>query len=167
MANASVAVIHHLGNETPQHERVRTDAEGRFEAYVLPGEVVVHVAKLPGLMEEPDRRGPQRDEVAAQEGVVELRPIEMVATKTIAGHLVDQFDHPVAGVLVLAGDGPAQNLGADTTDSDGGFSLQLPSDAEPSYQVRTQLFGSVDADVVQRDPLVLRARMAYPPAKKP
>ena len=155
-ANASVTVIHHLGNETPQHEQVRTDAEGRFEAYVLPGEVVLHVANLPGLMEEPDRRGPPRDEVAVQDGIVELKPIEMVATKTIAGHLVDQFDHPVAGTNVSANDDRSRWLGGATTDSDGSFSLQLPSDAEPSYQVRARLFGSIDADVVQADPLLLR-----------
>ena len=54
-----------------QHEQTRTDAEGRFEAFVLPGPVRVQVITPPANATEADSsRGPQT--VAASGGVVEL-----------------------------------------------------------------------------------------------
>ena len=144
----------------PESEEVRTDADGRFEAYVLPGQVGGHViGKVPGLMPEEGPGGwwQQREDVAAQEGVVELKPIELVASKTIKGRLVDQFNHPLAGVTIHAGNGPRGGYGWAETESDGSFSLDVPADADPTYRISQRRVGAIDADVVQRDPLVLRA----------
>ena len=171
MAGAQVAVNHtfrELG--PPESEEVRSDADGRFEAYVLPGQVGEHViGKVPGLMPEEGPGGwwQQREDVAAQEGVVELKPIELVASKTIKGRLVDQFNRPLAGVTIHAGNGPGGGYGWAKTESDGRFSLDVPADADPTYRISQQRAGDIDTDVVQADPLVLRVRVVYPPAKKP
>ena len=143
----------------PESELVRTDADGRFEAFVLPGEVGANVVgKVPGLLPEAGRGWREHKQVvAAKDGIFELEPIEMLATKTITGRLVDQFNHPLGEIELSANDEETQRLDGVKTAADGSFSLEVPADAEPTFEARPPGVGFVDVEIVQANPLVLHA----------
>ena len=134
VAGVQVAVSHSFAkNGPPVSEETRTDHEGRFEAATLPGRVEANVItnSCPLMPEERQRDSRQEEEIRSQDGIVDVKPIEMIASKTINGRLFDQFNRPLEGVGVISN----SYRGSATTAWDGCFSLQVPADAEPSYEV--------------------------------
>ena len=80
LAGVSVMVAYGIG-QNRQVEFVRTGADGRYEAYVLPGQVrqLVPTPRHRLLQEDDDSRQPEQ--VAAQDGVVDLTPVELIEGK--------------------------------------------------------------------------------------
>jgi BlaR1 peptidase M56/Carboxypeptidase regulatory-like domain len=152
-----IGIYYGEGRTARQWNHVRSDADGKFETYVLPGPVWQQVIGPPAQMQPAESAG-KKQEITATTEVVDLPPIEMLKTKEIAGRLIDQFGNPLVGVKLF---GVVRNrrLGSSTTTENGGFTMQVPPDAELAYRVWPEGQGPVDADIVERDPLVIRARV--------
>jgi hypothetical protein len=140
-----------------QSDEVLTDAMGRFEARVLPGEVhqSIHVA---GPFEQPlvQRSG---ERVTIPEGVKEfdLPAIRMAKTIRYEGRLIDNDGKGVAEADVFGMDG-SRSRGYARTDAEGKFVIRLPADIE-SFRVRVK-DANYQAMLEKTDPLVLKLPVA-------
>lgn len=139
-----------------QSDRVETDAQGRFTAHVLPGDVTMHVISMPdGFVQLGE---PWAEKHRVPEGkTFDLPAIEVVQGITVTGRLVDAENRPVAEIS-LNGISGNRRYGFGRTDKKGAFSLsKAPAGLEMSYQVWPSPHENpVDAQIVTRDPLVLR-----------
>ncbi|MHB1558602.1 MAG: sigma-70 family RNA polymerase sigma factor [Isosphaeraceae bacterium] len=139
-----------------QSDQVETDAQGRFTANVLPGDVTMHVISLPdGLVQLGE---PWAEKHRVPEGkTFDLPAIEVVKGLTITGRVVDLENRPVADVS-LNGISGNRRYGFGKTDEKGAFSLSdVPAGLEMSYQVwPSDHENPVDAQIVTREPLALR-----------
>jgi Sigma-70, region 4 len=137
-----------------------SDATGRFETYIMPGEAGMSVFGLP----EPFVRleGPtfvRFGRVADDAETVDLPPIEVARGVTVTGRLVDAQDRPIAHARLFAG--PASTI----TDRHGDFTMPgVPAGQQPTYHVnfRPQDKSSVIAEIVRENPLLLRAQITAP-----
>ena len=134
-----------------------SDATGRFETYIMPGEAGMSVFDLP----EPFVRleGPlfvPTGRVADTAETVKLPPIEVARGVTVTGRLVDSQDRPMAHARVSAG--PASTI----TDRYGNFTI---SDAglQPTYHVnfKPQEKNTIIAELVRENPLVLHVSIIH------
>jgi len=145
-----------------QSEQPRTDAEGRFEAYVLPGQVRQSLYSQPEQfthwMDERERWNEPID-VPAQASDFDLPPIELVETFERRGKLVDQDNEPVGDIQLSAVVGN-RRMSFAKTKADGTFSMWLPENqAIDSYTVFLTHQGPYEkAEVISEAPLVLQVR---------
>ena len=85
-----------IGNrKSGQGVKVKTDAKGQFEAFVLPGTVELRMTSAPRDYRAADLI--MKLEVPANVHVFELEPIDLVPTKNITGRLVDKNQQPLEG----------------------------------------------------------------------
>lgn len=146
-----------------QDERVRTDNQGKFEEYVLPGEVRRSVVTMAGDYRQVDTF--ESYEVPAGVGDFDLPPIEVVPTVKIDGRLIDDSDRPVAGVRVI---GILRGAMYQSTpcDKDGRFSInRAPLNIEFErflVDAAKEQGGVLPARMVQKKPLILRVRLYSP-----
>ena len=96
--------------------------------------------------------------VPATREIVDLPPIELVATIELAGRVIDQLDHPVVGKTVKSSVGD-RTYGTGETEANGRFTILASPDKGFRYQVRSDGGNFVDAEIVEQDPLVLRIRV--------
>lgn len=137
----------------------RTDDQGRFETYVLPGEVSQQAITITDALVQLGEPWAEKTEVPKTTEPFDLPPVEFAATKKVTGRLIDQRDKPLAGLPLHALSGN-RRYGVATTADDGSFTIDVPADAEISYQVWPDPQGPIDTEIVERDPLLLRARVA-------
>ncbi len=140
-----------------QSDQVETDAQGRFTAHVLPGDVTTQVISMPDGLVQLGAPWAEKHRVPEGAQTFDLPAIEVVKGHTITGRVVDAQDRPVADVSLngVSGD---RRYGFGQTDKNGAFSLSdVPAGLEMSYQVwPSQHENPVDAQIVTREPLVLR-----------
>jgi hypothetical protein len=140
-------------------ELVRTDEQGRFETYALPGAVTESVVYLPEDVVRPGELEElfQVYEVPAGVESFDFPPIEVVPAVAIEGRVIDESDRPVAGVHV-SGIRRNRRYGSAVSDKDGRFTMRVPPNVEFeelsvwSREVR----GEIEHTVVRKDPLLLR-----------
>jgi len=145
-----------------QSDHARSDAEGKFETFVLPGPVRQQAIILPDRYQQLGE--PWRDKlvVPVTDKPFDLPPLDVVQTLELNGRLIDQNDKPLVG-LRLNGVVGNRRYGFATTAKEGRFTMQVPPDIELSYQVWVDRnIGPVDAEIVERDPIVLRAQVVKP-----
>ncbi len=139
-----------------QGDLVVSDEAGRFETYVLAGDVRQHAIFMPGEFLQLGTSRQQRHAVPADADLFELPPIEVLTTTTVEGRLIDETGKPVAGALV---DG--RPYGSGTSDEQGNFTLHRvpPNAGFEGYDVYVREGDRrlrVTASVVQERPLILR-----------
>jgi len=146
-----------------QHDTVTSDAEGKFSAYVLPGEVRMHVLFIPDrLAQDP---GSQNIRYEVPEGVeqFDLPPLELLRCKTVTGRLIDRDALPIADASVTAVRDVRHSsglCGLGRTDDDGRFTMtQFPRSVpvdEVHWEVRVSDGTRFEVCVIQADPRVLQ-----------
>jgi hypothetical protein len=141
-----------------QSDHARSGAEGKFETYVLPGRVRLQAIMLPNGLQQLGEPWNDQYNVPAATEPFDLPPIEVVQTQEIKGRLVDQNNEPIVGVKVNGVSGN-RRYGFATTDESGHFTMRIPPGVELSYQVWPDRSGPIDAEIIEADPLVLRARV--------
>ena len=169
VAPAGVSVWY--GSEWFQRNRVRTDADGRFETNVLPGEVQQHLIMKPEeysnwVMEAPDRRTPIQ--VPAGVETFDLPPVNLIPTVEHSGRLVDRENRPVTEACIHAIAKDRCSYSA-KIDESGAFTLHLPKGFEiEKYEVaRSREDSPVPTAVLSESPLVLQSveeKTPVPPA---
>jgi beta-lactamase regulating signal transducer with metallopeptidase domain len=161
---AEVSVRYGIGR---QGDTAFSDAEGKFTAYVLPGEVRLQMIYIPGgLMRIGSSQPPYAATCTVPEDAKKftLPPLEVVRTKKISGRLVDPDGKPVAHAQLSIEWDSAHDY-AGKSDDKGQFVLRVPAEAPLDALQFNAFFVTTEpheAEVVQRDPLVLRIR---PPTK--
>jgi RNA polymerase sigma factor (sigma-70 family) len=165
VVGASVSIAYGLGDRQKKIQPDGTsmcvsDAMGRFETYIMPGEAGISVFGMP----EPFVRlegptfvpfGPVADDAET----VELPPIEVARGVTVTGRLVDAQDRPMAHARLVAGHAST------ITDRYGDFTMSgVPAGPRPAYHVnlRPQDKSSVIVEIVRENPLLLRAPIMAP-----
>ncbi len=165
VAGASISVAYGLadGQEKKQPDGTSmsvSDAMGRFETYIMPGEAGMSVFGLP----EPFVRiggttFVRIGRVADVAETVELPPIEVARGATVKGRLVDAQDRPIANARVFVGSAVA------ITDRQGDFTLSgVPDGPQLTYHFnfKPQDKSSVVVEIVRENPLLLRAPIDIP-----
>ena len=160
VVGASISIAYGLGDGQKKTQPDGTsmcvsDAAGRFETYIMPGEAGMSVFGLP----EPFVRleGPTfvpLGRVPDDAETVELPPIDVARGMTVTGRLVDVQSQPIAHSRLFAG--PASTI----TDRDGNFTMSgVPAGPQPTYHAsfRPQDESSVIVEIVRQNPLLLRA----------
>lgn len=167
------ALIHVGYGVHRQSESARTDAQGTFEAFVLPGPVRLQAIELPDDLTQvlPDdltqlaQPTPKQHEVPTTNERFDLPPIEVVRTQEIQGRLVDQNDVPLVGAEIRANPGDDRFSFA-TTAEDGRFTMRVVRDVELTFVVGHGRSGRVETDIVDRTPLLLRLNPAKTPPRR-
>lgn len=145
-----------------QGENVLSDAEGRYQARVLPGPVYTQVIVRPKEFDTYVQVGEPWDEkidVRADAAPFDLPPIRLVPTIPLQGKLIDQDGRPVAKARVNGVKGN-RRYGFATTNPLGEFSAQIPKTITlESYQVWIDDgIGTppIAPTIEKSDPLILR-----------
>lgn len=157
VANAFVLVTVASG-ERYQSEHALTDAQGRFEVHVLPGEARQQLIMMPTAFHNWLRAKNRIDavQVAADSAPVELPPLEIVPSEVIHGSLVDRKESPLPESRVSAYLGE-QYIGMGLTDKAGLFEMHLPLGAKVDrYLASVPANGRHPLEVVSESPLRLR-----------
>ncbi|HEY4233651.1 MAG TPA: carboxypeptidase-like regulatory domain-containing protein [Lacipirellulaceae bacterium] len=137
-----------------------TDSDGRFEVFVLPGQVQQQLIMQPDEFSrwtEEKAGWEQQIQVSGDRPEAELPPIEIVQTFGRSGRLVDQHDQPVANATISAIAGN-RRFSVSNSVADGSFSLWLPeTPAMDKYEVNVAHSEPIgEATVVQAEPLLLQ-----------
>lgn len=142
-----------------QTELVRTNEQGKFEAYALPGEVTRSVMYLPDDVVRPGELGELFQVYKVPPGAesFEFPPIEVVPAVAIHGRVIDESDRPLSDVQV-SGTRGNRRYGLTMSDKDGRFTMRVPPDVEfEEFSTWSLEAGrSVEHTVVTKDPLLLR-----------
>ncbi len=143
-----------------QDDRITTGPDGRYETYVVPGDVTLHVVIDPeGYVQ---LGAPWAEPVRVPPGVevFELPPVELVKTgPAIVGKLIDGRDRPLADVQIVGGEGN-RRYGFARTDAHGAFRIEgVPAALKLTYDASADDEQAVPTEVVSADPLVLRVRL--------
>jgi RNA polymerase sigma factor (sigma-70 family) len=165
VAGASISIAYGLGDGQKKIQPDGTsmcvsDAKGRFETYIMPGEAGMSVFGLPEPFVRPE--GPlfvPIGRVADDAETVELPPIEVARGVTVTGRLVDAQDRPIADAQLFAG--PASTI----TARHGDFTMVgVPARVQRTYYVnfRRREKSSVLAEIVRENPLLLRVTIIPP-----
>jgi hypothetical protein len=160
------AEIHVGYGSALQGEFVVSDAEGHYEARVLPGPVhtqVVARSKEFSNYEQTDSPWENKIEVPSQATPFDLPPIQLISTIPLKGKIIDQDGRPVATVRINGLKGNRRYAFA-TTNEMGEFSAQLPKTITlEGYEAwlhddSTRLVPTVE----KADPLTLRITVLRP-----
>lgn len=138
-----------------QSEQITTDADGKYEARVLPGAVRIQVVSLPDNLVQVGAPWAEPIQVPKDVDNFELPTIEVVGTHEIAGQLVGVKDQPLPNVQLFAIHGN-RRYGFGTSDAEGRFKLRVPDGIETKIEVYVEGRGSMPVQVIQREPLVVR-----------
>ena len=157
LAGASISVGY---GTYRQSDHVTSGPAGRFEAFVVPGDVKLHVISVPKGYVQLGAPWAEPIKVPADPGTFELPPIDLVKVgPAIPGTLVDGRDGPLAGVQVIAVAGN-RRYGFARTDAAGAFTFEgVPPGIDFKYEAWTEDDVAVPAEVVRERPLKLRARL--------
>lgn len=143
-----------------QRENAMTDAEGRFAAHVLPGEVRQNVVSIPQPFSNWIRDPNSNTAITIEQGSTshDLPPLLLFEPMEIPGKVVSESDKPLDEAFVSAkSDG--KRLGYGRSDAGGEFTLRVPKGAKiDRYDVSLPRSSMVEAKVVSESPLVLRIR---------
>jgi len=158
VAGASISVGYGVGR---QSQHAKSDEAGKYNAYVLPGNVrmqVIHIPQrgLDQLIESRTAQFPVPDGVAD----FDLPPIELTKTKTISGRLLNSDGKPLPNRRINGVVGNAR-YGWGESDKNGEFTLsEVPeSIALKQFQIWDENGGPpVDTTVETTEPLVVRAK---------
>src|SRR5207248_922342 len=136
-----------------QSDQVTSGPDGRFEAFVVPGDVKLHVIRVPEGYVQLGAPWAEPVRVPADPGTFDLPPIELVkAGPAIPGTLVDGRDRPLSGVQVIAVSGN-RRYGFARTDAAGAFTFQgVPPGIEFQYQAWTDEDFAVPTEVLRERP---------------
>lgn len=141
-----------------QHEHVLTDANGTFEAYILPGEVRQQLIVVPKPFQDwvRDYDINSRFEVTAENSPFDLPPLELVESRVVEGKVVDANNQPVPEAYVtplLKGRG----LGSGRADKTGKFSVRISKEVTiEEYTVSSPTESHRKAKVISESPLILQ-----------
>ena len=143
-----------------QSDTVTTGPDGKFEAYVVPGNVKLQVIEVPDGYVQLGAPWDEPIPVPADPPSFDLPPIDLVKTlPTIPGKLVDGRDRPLSGVQIIASSGN-RRYGFGRTDSKGEFKLDgIPPGIDLKYEAWTEDEIAAPTEVVREAPLLLRARL--------
>jgi hypothetical protein len=112
-----------------QWDTVISDAQGRYEAHVLPGSVHMQVIDMPPKVAarytEMGEAMSSTVEVPKGATPFELPPIFLTPTETVAGTLIDRIGRRLANARVC-GIGGKRRYGCTLTNAEGEFAVQLP-----------------------------------------
>jgi hypothetical protein len=143
-----------------------SDAEGKFAARVLPGQVRLQIIVLPGQYARLHRQMHPTAVVPEDAKDFELPPIEVAPARIFSGRLIDERGRPVADarLAIIEGD---RYYGGGFSEKDGRFTMgDVPAMIDPTkatYQVLSLKSGGPpgrrEAKVIQPDPLVLRVNL--------
>lgn len=119
---------------TVDKNRVRTDSQGRYQNWVIPGRLSVSIYRAPMPWFE---AMPYHSPEVVEEASVELKPIELLQCEPIRGVIIDEQNRRVTGARVSADwflRAPRLarlERDMDITGTDGSFTLlRVPADAE-------------------------------------
>jgi hypothetical protein len=153
-----------------QADIVTSDAQGRYEAHVLPGPVHVNVIATPlDVQSGYAHTGNPWDsslDVSRTWASIELPPIFLAPTEKIDGILIDRIGRPLANALV-SGNRANRLYGFAITDSEGKFVLQFPKkfDVDSFRAMLADQPNPIDSLKIMRyRPLVLCADVSAPVA---
>ena len=134
-----------------------SDRDGRFEAYVLPGDVRMQVISMPDEYVQLGEPTNDRYTVPADVKEFNLPSIDVVPGTTIKGRLLEGKGRPVANAR-LAGDSAGHLYGFGQTDPNGEFTLVgVPAGFPLTYKARVDdTSGWVETTIVTKNPLLLR-----------
>ena len=174
------AVVSVVPSGPLEPSRVRSDAQGRFEAYVPSGLVSHRVLKVPApYLCPPEFVGPRPVEVPAAIARFELPKVALTRGADLRGSVLDELDQPEGGARVEAswtmfdGRTRAPRSACATSEADGSFVLgPVPLDAEVAVvassgeastdrpiAVRPSEAGLVRLTVVEPDAVALGGRV--------
>jgi len=155
VANAYVSVSYGVGR---QRESVLTDAEGKFTAHVLPGQVRQQLIVIPKPYRKWIRGQNSYEpvEASADSAPLELTPLVIVQPREVVGKLLDAEGNPIAAQWLSAVSGN-RNVGSAQVGEDGAFRLSASKDAEiDGYRVQAMDGTPAEVRVVSESPLVLQ-----------
>ncbi len=154
-----------------QSDRVKTDAAGKYTAYILPGQVRVEAIYIPHgnlVVYSPPQNGsdrfyePRTLRFSVPDGVAEfeLPPIDLTTTKKVTGHLLASNGKPLPNCRINGVIGNAR-YGWGESDKNGEFTLsEVPEDVTlVQFEVWTDDLGlRIESTVETTEPLVVRVR---------
>lgn len=149
-----------------QRENTMTDADGRFTAHVLPGEVRQNIVSLPKSFRDLIRDPDNTTTILIEEGSSpdNLPPLTLFEPMEIRGKVISESDKPLNEAFVSAKSG-SKRIGYGRSDAAGEFTLRVPKGAKiDRYEVSLPRAASGEAKVVAESPLVLRFRDPNRPA---
>jgi hypothetical protein len=138
-------------------ENVISDAQGNYEARVLPGKVYTQVISLPepvrAKYEQAGEFWNKQTEVPAAAQEVDLPPILLAPTEVIKGTLIDRVGNRLTNSRVSAIRGN-RRYGSAMTDAEGEFAVRLPRElAVDSFEVQLP-----DQTEIARPPKIMKYR---------
>lgn len=146
-----------LGYGVGQSEQAMTDDDGRYSAYILPGDVKLHVITLPGKYVQLGRPWEEKHPVPDGKTDFELPPIEVVPAIEVPGRVIDSHGDPLAGVRIRGRIGEL-SYGIGQSDENGRFTLyRVPAGMKLNgYVASSRELGRVTLAIESTDPLILR-----------
>lgn len=148
-----------------QSDRVESNEQGEFTTYVLPGDVRVQVFYVPSPFTQSTESRGRMHKVPAGAKQFDLPPIEVFATRTLKGRLIDQNDKPIDDTFITVLK-QEKTCGYAMPGKDGTFTIdQLPTDVdlhELTYSVRLPRGNPMEATLVSTDPLLLQVDVGDP-----
>jgi hypothetical protein len=142
-------------------ESAVTDSDGRFEANVLPGQILQQLIMKPQKYSSwivDDDRWLTPIEISADDDGYELPPLELIDTRLETGTLINQANQPVANAHIVA-IADNRSFGGGMTDEQGAFALRVWKNSPPIQKYGVRLgFGDtrMSATVVTESPFVLQ-----------
>jgi beta-lactamase regulating signal transducer with metallopeptidase domain len=160
------AEIHVGYGSALQGEFVISDAEGHYEARVLPGPVHTQVVARSEEFSNYEQTGSpweNRIEVPSQAAPFDLPPIRLISTIPLKGKIIDQDGRPVAKARFYGVKGNRRYAFAKTNEM-GEFSAQLPKTITlEGYQIWLDDESGPKALTVEKaDPLIFRVTLPRP-----
>ncbi|QDS98696.1 M56 family metallopeptidase [Adhaeretor mobilis] len=175
-------------SSTAQSIDLKTEKDGRYEAYVLPGYVETVLHSSPRDYQHVEWWKPNEERIGGIQGnrhevpsnveEFELPPIELVPTVKVAGKLVDRTGKPLVGWSVSGfpgRDAVMNSFAGVHTNQDGKFSGLVPETVPPtvwqaSFRDWSDEYDFEDIEyepkVISENPLVLRVNVDGQPGAR-
>ena len=151
-------MVHAIGYPRGSSRPTKTDDQGNFEIFHLPGKVRVQPFNLPAqyLTQGPTYQG-EYHELPDDPAGLTIPPIELLKGRVVRGKVVDEQGKPAPGARVSAtwiqtqGQGSWQGSAATIADREGRFTLEAVH-PEPASPIRLNAFTD---DAAPEAPLIL------------